>query len=311
MRETILPRVHLDAGRLLSFAGGLLFIFAVTLADYAAGAEMTFSELYLLPVLWLGWSLGRGPAIAMAVVCAVAEILVDLGLPGLHPAIHVWNALFRLGTLLVAGTMVAALRAQSDALTAASARLQTELVREGHRARTDALTGLPNFRGFTEDISLALRADEPRSVCLVYLDVDNFKRVNDLYGHPAGDALLRGIAEVVRASIRTGDLPARIGGDEFVVALRGIEVPDAEQIAWRLVSRIKELGQGFPAAELGASVGLAWFREWAGPLDDAIAAADQAMYRAKNAGKNRVVMAPTGASPGPRAAPACARKSGG
>jgi diguanylate cyclase (GGDEF)-like protein len=154
------------------------------------------------------------------------------------------------------------------------------------QATHDALTGLLNRAAFSVALETAI-ADPERQVALLFLDLDDFKIVNDGMGHSGGDELLRVVAARLRAAIRSGDLCARLGGDEFAVLLR--EVEGATTVAQRLVELIATpvslMGR---TAQVGASVGLAF----ATPLDltgeELVQRADIAMYSAKAKGKNRV-----------------------
>ncbi len=170
-----------------------------------------------------------------------------------------------------------------------------EMVSE--QAVTDDLTGLANNRAFRDQIdreaARALRFGLDLS--LLILDLDNFKSVNDTYGHPQGDAALRMIGRILREESRGIDQPARYGGEEFVVALPETDVEGALELAERIRERIEgtpvELVDGEGSIQITASVGLATLS--GGDLDvrALIGAADAALYEAKRAGKNRVVVA--------------------
>jgi len=159
-------------------------------------------------------------------------------------------------------------------------------------ARTDALTGLLNRKGFVEELARRLHRNEieGRPGALLFLDMDDFKQVNDRHGHAAGDTVLRAAAAEIRAGIRSGDLAARLGGDEFSIWLDGISPGAAEGRVIDLVSRARNLcarvpGLGIP---LGFSVGLACYDPTrAEELEALMARADAAMYEAKRAGKGR------------------------
>jgi diguanylate cyclase (GGDEF)-like protein len=155
------------------------------------------------------------------------------------------------------------------------------------KAETDALTGLRN-RGAFDDRFAALMADSSvQPLALVMLDLDGFKRYNDVHGHPAGDALLRAAGQAITSSMREGDLCFRHGGDEFALLLPGTDEETASQIADRVRLAIAAVDAGgFPGVT--ASVGLA-----ISPRDAQTAAAlveisDSALYRAKGSGGNRI-----------------------
>ncbi|MGG5807887.1 sensor domain-containing diguanylate cyclase [Falsiroseomonas sp. CW058] len=167
--------------------------------------------------------------------------------------------------------------------------LRRAMIQVRSMALTDALTGLPNRPAFREALSRAIarhrRDQQPFS--LLYMDLDGFKRVNDVRGHAEGDRVLAGVAEVLRASLRQEDVPARIGGDEFAAVLvggDGREIPGAAERVRRAV-RERMDAHGWPVS---ASIGAVLFRSPPDDEEEAIAAADELMYGAKAAGRDRV-----------------------
>ncbi|HEY0660104.1 MAG TPA: diguanylate cyclase [Lysobacter sp.] len=156
-------------------------------------------------------------------------------------------------------------------------------------ARVDTLTGLANRRQFDERFSLALlrlrRHGLP--IALMYLDVDHFKRINDSFGHAAGDAVLRTFAQRLLACTRASDLVSRLGGDEFVVLIEDAELPfAAEIIARKLIAAMgAEITVETSTLQVTTSIGIAYASE---PTEAAtlMAAADAALYDAKKAGRN-------------------------
>jgi diguanylate cyclase (GGDEF)-like protein/PAS domain S-box-containing protein len=160
--------------------------------------------------------------------------------------------------------------------------------RIAHMAGHDGLTGLPNRIFFREQLERALL--ESRNVAraaILYLDLDGFKAVNDTLGHPAGDALLRQVADRLQQCVRGSDTVARFGGDEFAVIQTSIRSnEDADQLARRIVAVLAEPFdlEGQQVA-IGASIGLAFVPEDGGNPDDLLKAADMALYRAKGDGR--------------------------
>lgn len=155
-------------------------------------------------------------------------------------------------------------------------------------SRMDPLVELAN-RGF-----LILRAQQALdraqgqggSACLLMLDVDDFKRINDSHGHRAGDEVLRHIAATLRTFARPGDTPARLGGDEFVVLLRDCAPVDAMHVAERVRLHLLEAAQqATPGVEFSVSIGIAATPR-GGSVEDWLALADRALYHAKRQGKN-------------------------
>jgi diguanylate cyclase (GGDEF)-like protein len=161
-------------------------------------------------------------------------------------------------------------------------------------ALTDSLTGCVNRRSFEmqleRDLRLATRMRQP--VSLIMLDIDHFKRVNDTYGHDAGDAALRFLADVLRDELRGVDTAARYGGEEFAVILPQAGLEGALIVAERLRSRLETTevpGIGF----ITGSFGLATFPLHANSRDQLVGAADRALYEAKHAGRNRISTPPS------------------
>jgi diguanylate cyclase (GGDEF)-like protein len=157
-----------------------------------------------------------------------------------------------------------------------------------HQAYHDALTGLPNRRLFAEHVARALVERAPSRVAVLFLDLDDFKTINDSLGHLAGDALLQAVAGRVRASVRPHDVPARLGGDEFAVLTESDESRDAERVAERLVEALeKPFRIDGREISVHTSVGIAYGGAGAATADELLRNADVAMYDAKQGGKRR------------------------
>ncbi|MDX6387619.1 MAG: hypothetical protein QOD85_1421 [Gaiellaceae bacterium] len=160
-----------------------------------------------------------------------------------------------------------------------------------HQAQTDPLTGLYNHRAFHERLRQSL-ADASRShddVSILMLDIDDFKRVNDVYGHGAGDEILRSLADTLKDSVRASDIVYRLGGEEFAIVIVSRSPQDAEQLAHRLVESV-EAAEFDPAGRITISVGLARGPEHAMNPRELIACAEAAMMTAKARGKNQIVL---------------------
>ncbi|HEY6068703.1 MAG TPA: diguanylate cyclase [Gaiellaceae bacterium] len=160
-----------------------------------------------------------------------------------------------------------------------------------HQAQTDPLTGLYNHRAFHERLRRAL-ADASRShesVSIVMLDIDDFKRVNDIFGHGSGDEILRSLADTLKDSVRATDIVYRLGGEEFAVILTSRAPRSAEGLARRLVARIGAV-EFDPAGRITVSVGLARSPDHAMNPRELVACAEAAMMAAKARGKNQIVL---------------------
>ncbi|HKY60383.1 MAG TPA: diguanylate cyclase [Gemmatimonadota bacterium] len=164
------------------------------------------------------------------------------------------------------------------------------LARVSEAARRDPLTGLFNVRvlneGIEEEIHRAERTGA--SLSLLMIDVDFLKHVNDVYGHPAGDQVLKSLAETLRRLIRRIDLVARCGGEEFAVLLPETTAERGEDVAARLRESIEALEHPGVGEAITVSIGVAAYPEDAGSASELVHAADQALYVSKNSGRNRV-----------------------
>lgn len=165
------------------------------------------------------------------------------------------------------------------------------------QARTDALTGLLNRRGFSKrlDRQIVECSASGKAGTLVYVDLDNFKAVNDRLGHPAGDAALKGLAAALRGSVRSGDLVARLGGDEFALWLVDTDHPAAVERAKQILALTAEIApySAGPDKPLGLSVGVAVHVPGVNEnTEELLERADQAMYAVKHRGKGSYSVAP-------------------
>jgi diguanylate cyclase (GGDEF)-like protein len=177
--------------------------------------------------------------------------------------------------------------------SAALARVYSHQAAETE-VRTDPLTQLPNRRYFDEYCTLlASRRRTTDRVAILAVDVDRFKRVNDMYGHQIGDEVLRAIGSGIQVSVRGEDLPVRSGGDEFMVLLRNPAHGVALEIGERIRQTVRELDlvDAGVTDRVTVSVGVASELEAAEPISEIVARADRALYAAKRAGRDRVVEA--------------------
>jgi diguanylate cyclase (GGDEF)-like protein len=195
---------------------------------------------------------------------------------------------------LIAAARVTSLHAQLSAQQAQLERLNGLLFAD---SRSDALTGLGNRLRLEEDLrALIARATRyEHRYAIAMCDVDFFKKYNDRYGHPAGDAALRGVANALSEGLRQGDMAYRYGGEEFVVVLAGQDLDGASIAMERLRKSVADLGMehaGNTGGIVTISAGVSRLDPSAGDtLSDWLAAADRALYMAKEAGRNRVVIA--------------------
>ena len=168
-----------------------------------------------------------------------------------------------------------------------------ELAETSRRSRTDALTGAWNRRHFDEQLERVLNETDRfgKPCALVICDIDFFKKVNDTYGHDAGDAVLVQVADVLREGVRTVDICARLGGEEFALLLPQTDVDGAVELADRLRMRVEALAilHGGVSIRVTVSMGVATYQPGTPGKGQLFKQADERLYAAKNGGRNRVV----------------------
>jgi diguanylate cyclase (GGDEF)-like protein len=185
--------------------------------------------------------------------------------------------------------------ADTIALALANLKLRSSLL---HQSIRDSLTGLFNRRYLEETLDREVhRATRlQRSVAVIMLDIDYFKRFNDTFGHEAGDTLLRELGSFFKAQIRGGDFACRYGGEEFTLIFPEVSLSNIIQRAERLREGVKDLRVEYHNSELGAitiSLGVALFPEHGTTTKMLLHAADAALYQAKHEGRDRVIVAPS------------------
>ncbi len=254
-----------------------VLILCMGIIDYLTGFEIGFSLFYLIPISLVAWYSGRQAGIAASVFSAIVWLVSDIaaGQRYSHPAIYIWNTLIRLGFFI--------------AFTLLLATLRKTLEQEREMARTDFLTGVLNSRSFYDILQMEIdrlqRYNRPFSIA--YIDLDNFKTVNDQFGHSIGDEVLRTVASHAQKNLRRTDVVARLGGDEFALLLPE-STPELARIA---VTKLQNcLLQVMQANRWPVTFSLGVVSCTATPqsADELIKLADTLMYTAKHGGKNTV-----------------------
>ncbi len=253
------------------FAAALALVAFFGLLDYITGPDLSIFILYLIPVFLGTWFIGTTAGVLLSVLSAVAWSLADRIYA--NAIIPYWNLAVEVSTFLVLTSLLAVLKQSLD--------------NEKLMARTDYLTGAFNRRHFMElaemEMNRVQRYGHPFSV--VYIDVDNFKAVNDTLGHHGGDRLLRSMSETIREDTRTTDVFARIGGDEFVILFPETGFETAQSAVVKIKNRLIDVMRAH-AWPVTFSFGLVTFLEPPSSVDQMIMIADGLMYDVKKKGKN-------------------------
>jgi len=259
------------SSKVFLFSGLLAVVLLIGVIDYATGAELAFSIFYLFPVGIAAWYIGLEAGISLSIMSALAWYIADTlarTIPYENPFIPAWNTGVRLMTFLIAAVFIYVLR--------------STLEREAQNARIDPLTGAPNTRAFYEaaemQISMLKRYQRPFSI--LYLDIDDFKALNDTHGHSAGDSALKTVVHTLRQNLRGGDIIARLGGDEFVILLTEADARAAEIVSSRVQSAIRS------KLQLTCSMGVITCVSPPRSVDELVRKADNLMYEAKRLGKD-------------------------
>jgi diguanylate cyclase (GGDEF)-like protein len=253
---------------------GTLTIAALGFLRTATDAEYIFASAAIIPVAAVAWIGGRRDGIILSLLAAIMWTSADILSQRLFSAAWVpfVNGLIH----FVTNAFIAHLTARVKAL----------LERQKEIASHDVLTGLLNRRAFFEtgeaEADRSQRYGHPLAV--VFLDLDDFKRLNDSQGHEAGDRALKAVANGLSGSLRTTDRLARLGGDEFAVLLPEISYDAATDAGNKIAAAVDAALKEFPPAS--ASIGTAWFERAAGDFPGMLDAADALMYEIKQSGKH-------------------------
>jgi diguanylate cyclase (GGDEF)-like protein len=280
--QDVLPRTPLKRAR-GPLQGVLALVFASSLVALTGGLESPFT--FTFPLIVGAGALLVAPRVALALAVLATAAYLAAGLvanpnPAIEPLVTMAVNLTGLYLLAYIGSSVG--REQRRARDAAI-RLST----------VDALTGLYNrsffFTALEREIARGDRSG--RAFCLVMLDLDDLKAVNDRFGHLAGDQVLRGVADIVRGGVRKIDTAARYGGDEFVALLPETDPTGGWVVAEKIRLTVAE--QGMPGVDPGptVSVGVVSYPADGRSADALLVSADRAMYASKRGGKNRVARA--------------------
>lgn len=260
------------------YAIAFLLIVLIGWLDYSAGSEIAFSFLYLLPISFVTWYASlRGGYFVIAASLAVWLVTTRLTGEYYHSE---WTRYFDLGSRLAVNLLIAFLLNE----------LKLALQLEREMSRRDPLTGIFNSREFRAQLGQELQRADRLSypISLMYIDLDNFKQVNDTRGHSAGDEQLKRIAQVIGGIIRKTDLFARLGGDEFALFLPNVDRASVKYVVKKVEEAVSREMTAL-ASPVTLSIGVVTFHSPPLSVDDLLNKADALMYRAKTMGKQRAM----------------------
>ena len=255
----------------------VLLVPAIAFFDYITGPQLGSSLLYVIPIVLVARLGSKVSAWTTLILAAIGWMVVDVLTTPTYTGVFVplWNTLTRVAFFIFA---LVAVRNTEQQLR--SARIM---------ALSDPLTGLPN-RQFLLIMLGAARARLERygtPITLAYMDIDDFKLVNDRHGHVTGDRLLQAVADVLAEAVRDTDTVARIGGDEFLVLLPDADRETAGSILARVRNALREIALT-PDVAVSYSIGACTFYVPQESLEAMVRKADEQMYRVKRSGKDAV-----------------------
>lgn len=252
-------------------------ILILGIIDYLTGVELSLSFFYLIPVAMAAWALGKYSGLGYSVLSATVWLISNFlsGLIFSNMFFGVWNTLIRFGFYGV--------------VTILLTELHSALEEERLLANTDPLTGALNRRSFNELAEKKMIHAEVngRPYTVVYIDLDNFKPINDKQGHSIGDLVLKAVVDTIQKQIRVADIFARFGGDEFAILLADIGQDDAKRIVQRLRKVLLEK-MDMHVWDVTFSIGALTFLTMPHSVEEMVRLTDELMYEVKVDGKNAI-----------------------
>ena len=257
----------------------LTYILIIVLGwvDYITGAEISLSFFYLIPIALVVWKNGKRSGIFAPLISTVVWFGSNRLAGDTYSRIIIfyWNAVVRAAFFLTTTFLLAEIRVL--------------LEQERILSRTDTLTGVLNRRAFYEFITLQFASLNRffRVFTVIYLDIDNFKNVNDQLGHLVGDQVLQTVSSTALMLIRASDRLVRLGGDEFLIYLSDTGSKEGKIIVTRLLETLRKTMKE-QKWSVSFSMGMMTFLKIPDSIDEMVHAADTLMYTAKKGGKNQV-----------------------
>ncbi len=278
--STLFSKIHMMCKRLpkvVIFMISLIWVSLIGYIDYCTGFEISFSIIFLAPIIFVTWYAGWLIGLLTSLACAVTWLVADIQSFHYysHPAIPVWNAAVRLMFFIIISNLLSKLHHRYEI--------------EKQLATTDPLTGALNRRIFYSSLASEVSRCQRygRTFTLALIDLDNFKSVNDTLGHTVGDDVLNAVVSTIKSCTRLTDITARIGGDEFALIFPEMNREAAglamEKIREALLSCMTD--NNWP---ITFSIGVTIFISPPQDIEQAITFTDDLMYKVKKQGKNGV-----------------------
>jgi diguanylate cyclase (GGDEF)-like protein len=256
-----------------------LLCMGIGYVDYLTGTEISFSVFYLVPVYLIVWFYNLYHAIIISVFATLLYLLGEYMIRAGYStgAVPYWNAGVRAGFLIIVAYLLS--------------RLKDSFMKEQKFANYDFLTGVANSRAFNQKLTEErIRMQRyPHPLTVVYIDLDNFKEINDKRGHNMGDEILKIIVNIMKKNLRATDFLARLGGDEFALLLPETSMEQA-RIVLNKIQDIMAKNVEQSGWQITMSMGGITFETGLESNENMIRLADNLMYKAKMKGKNCIVM---------------------
>ncbi len=264
-------------GKLFWAGAGIVLVAFLGMIDYFTGYEFNFSAFYLIPIAFVTWYAGREWGLVISGVSAITWFLADIFSGNAYSSdwLYLWNTMIRLIVFIFTTYLLVALRKEFN-------------LNQG-LARIDYVTGAITNRYFYHLAEIEIGRSDRYShpFTFAYIDLDNFKEVNDRFGHSTGDKVLKAVADIVQHQIRKLDTFARLGGDEFALLMPETGEIEAQSVVSRLRRDLLDEMQrnDWPVT---FSIGVVTFIKIPKTVDDMVKMADDVMYPIKENGKNGV-----------------------
>jgi diguanylate cyclase (GGDEF)-like protein len=263
--------------KLFIIAIGFVLIFTVGIVDFLTGYEIVFSLFYLIPISLITWLTSRRFGMVMSLLSAIVWLISDVAAenPYSHPVIYVWNTIMGFGFFII--------------VTLLLSTLKRALENERNLARTDYLTGAVNSRVFYDSLQTEINRSHryKNPFTIAYIDLDNFKTVNDDFGHTVGDQALRFVVDQIRKHLRKTDVVTRLGGDEFALLLPETNQESAQVVLFKLQHDILS-GMQQSNWPITLSIGVLTCIDAPSEAEEVIRMVDDLMYSVKHSSKNGI-----------------------